>query len=318
MKNKYIMKYFLSFWVLFVFTVQFTFASEEIVTNDLKDVEIKTKALIKTYGAQNVYVIFDIDNTLLTAKQDLGTDQWFSWQVGLMKNDPKNPNCIAANFNDLLHITGLIHSMGRMEPTQKDTKDVINNIQNIKDGLNRVHVFALTSRGYIFQFMTLRDLLLNGITFKLSSAIPVEGVHGLWSPYDVKDVGQAYGFSKKEINEFKLDRKARDVSFVDGIYFVDGLHKGAMLRILFKKTGISPKAMVFVDDKENNTKGMQKAFINSKINLVTFRYSREDEKVEKFNKSDKQKAISGIRILLDAFDSKNVEKTNAAISEVLK
>jgi hypothetical protein len=38
--------------------------------------------LNQQYGASNVLVVVDIDNTLLTSSVDLGGDVWYQWQRG--------------------------------------------------------------------------------------------------------------------------------------------------------------------------------------------------------------------------------------------
>ena len=78
-----------------------------------------------------------------------------------------------------------------------------------------------------------------------------------------------------------------------------GQHKGYMLKtLLARSTRASAnqpfahfKAIVFVDDHQKHVDRMQEAFAGDSIDLATFRYSREDGNVEKFNKSTKHHVI---------------------------
>jgi hypothetical protein len=55
-------------------------ASEMTGAADFKAVQSKIIELGKTYGPKNVLLVFDLDNTLLTANQPLGSDPWYNWQ----------------------------------------------------------------------------------------------------------------------------------------------------------------------------------------------------------------------------------------------
>ena len=65
--------------------------------------------------------------------------------------------------------------------------------------------------------------------------------------FDKKTVANEYNFSDEEIKKYKLDRKPSYTTYIDGIFFVQGQNKGALLKILLKKTGFNPRAIVFVD-----------------------------------------------------------------------
>jgi len=81
-----------------------------------------------------------------------------------------------------------------------------------------------------------------------------------------------------------------------------GQHKGAMLRTLLHKTKFSPQAIVFVDDHERHCMRMHDAFESTTIDLVTFRYSREDENVRRFQNNDMTHVIEAWKKLKSVTD----------------
>ena len=62
--------------------------------------------------------VSDIDNTALAMNQDLGGDQWFNWQSGLLNSDPQAPQLAADSFPGLLQAQALLFSLSAMHPPQ--------------------------------------------------------------------------------------------------------------------------------------------------------------------------------------------------------
>ena len=77
---------------------------ESYSTADFSRVVDKSKELVEKYSKENVLVVVDVDNTLLAMNQDLGSDQWYNWQSGLLKDDPSSPDLVAADFQGLLGV----------------------------------------------------------------------------------------------------------------------------------------------------------------------------------------------------------------------
>ena len=84
---------------------------ESYSTADFSRVVDKSKELVEKYSKENVLVVVDIDNTLLAMNQDLGSDQWYNWQNGLLENDPSSPDLVAADFKGLLGVQGTLFSL---------------------------------------------------------------------------------------------------------------------------------------------------------------------------------------------------------------
>lgn len=266
-----------------------SFASLALSTSSLQEVQKKVNELNKKYESSNVLVVFDIDNTLLAMEEDLGSDQWFSWQENFIFNQKeyaKKAGKVSSNFNELLEAQGVLFYLGSMRTPEKTTSSLVQSFQEQGNT-----VFALTSRGYEFQYQTLRELLRNGIDLSKSKLRFVPTFLRPKLAFDPKTVYTQYGFKKNQAKSFKLD-KSRKVQFLDGVFYTSGLHKGVMLKIILKEAKLSPKAVVFVDDKLKHTQRVQEVFENSPIEVVTYHYQKEDSSVNQFNQSDKSKVIN--------------------------
>jgi len=74
-------------------------------------VEMRIEELGRRHGAENVLVVFDIDNTLQTLDQDLGGEIWFRWQISLLKAKGPMEFRVAEDFAGLLKAQGVIYSL---------------------------------------------------------------------------------------------------------------------------------------------------------------------------------------------------------------
>ncbi len=69
-------------------------ASAEIkVTTKYSEIRKIAEEKIKKYGAKDLLIVLDIDNTTLTMPQQLGSDQWFGWQYRVCKRKEKECPC---------------------------------------------------------------------------------------------------------------------------------------------------------------------------------------------------------------------------------
>lgn len=271
-------------------------AKESFTTADFSRVVDKTKELLKRYSKEDVLVVVDVDNTLLAMNQDLGSDQWFNWQTGLLQDEPNSPDLVAADMGGLLGVQGTLFSLSKMHPPEPKLPEHISTIQQL--GLTTV---VLTSRGYGFRDATERELKRNG--YELASTAPrIEEVRGLFKPFD-PDRPDAHGLSQVIIDEIK--GSLRTVTYSNGIYMTAGQHKGYMLRTLLAR--MEPKkdykAIVFVDDHEKHTTRMHAAFDGSPIQLATFHYTREAGNVSNFDSSQKRHVVEDWQRLEDFVES---------------
>ena len=82
-----------------------------------------------------------------------------------------------------------------------------------------------------------------------------------------------------------------------------GQNKGIMLKTLLHKTNSKFKSIVFVDDHKKHTTSMQEIMGRTKADVITFRYSKMDNQVKKFNNSDKEHVVKGWNTLRAATTS---------------
>ena len=66
--------------VILILSSQSFAKSLALETSSFEEIQKKVYELGKKYGPKNVLVVLDIDNTVLKMNQDLGSDQWFTWQ----------------------------------------------------------------------------------------------------------------------------------------------------------------------------------------------------------------------------------------------
>jgi hypothetical protein len=104
---------------------------------------------------RNTLVVFDIDNTLLTMKQDLGGDAWYNWQRDLLKGPPSNFS-VAKDGRGLLDVQRLLYDVGSMEPPEPWTPLFVAELRNKK-----YPIMMLTSRGPAALSATRRELVNN-------------------------------------------------------------------------------------------------------------------------------------------------------------
>lgn len=277
---------------LSLLTSTLVFAGTELETTSFTDIEKKTNELIKKHGAKNVLVVLDIDNTILTMPQELGSDQWYTWQYeDCIKKQIKEKYCITNNMGELLSHMGKIFALSKMIPTEKQTPKVVKRLQE-----KGVKLFLLTSRGPDYRNATERELKRNGYNIQTSAIGPKGGFPGTFIPYTLENLS-AVGLTKADAETAKL-RKARKISYMNGVMMTAGLNKGIMLKTMLAKTKSNFKAIVFADDHIKHTKRMQAIMGNIKdVELVTFRYGAIDPQVKAFKAGNKKSVINAFNQL---------------------
>ncbi|MDT8321386.1 MAG: DUF2608 domain-containing protein [Xanthomonadales bacterium] len=222
-------------------------------TDELQLVTELALDLADTYGGDKVLVALDIDNTLLVMEQDLGSDQWFYWQTALAGED----DCNALRVDDHFAVQGALFHASAMRPTQANAAEQLRRMQDA--GLK---VIALTSRGPEYRLQTFRELRRNGMAFWPSAWAPQRGYPRPFTP----------------------EGAASPVHYEDGVYFVSGQDKGAMLNELLHRSGEAfPTLVVAVDDQQEHLNAIMQAFSFKPTKVHAWRYSREDDKAEAFN-----------------------------------
>ena len=235
---------------------------------DLGGIKKTVAGLAGTYGADKVLIVFDIDNTLLTSVQDLGSDAWFKWQNAIRER----PSCqhvrVSVDFGGLLQAQYLAYSIGDMRPTQADTAKIIRLLGDAGHG-----VMALTARGPEIRSPTVRELREDGIAFTNAPVCRA-------GSEDAPSLCVKRGFISSEtilaVAETVLTEREREmlgaqprlISYADGVMMVAGQNKGLMLRLLLASSRSTFEAIVFVDDGADNVIDVEEAFASDDTPLV--------------------------------------------------
>lgn len=256
------------FVLLFLLLISSSWAHEYLETKTHVDVYNKANELKAKYGARNVLIVFDIDNTLLKAKQSLGSDQWFEWQAEAIKQASSDASF--RTFDELLKAQADFFQLSSMALTEQVLPQAVTALKNAGH-----QIILLTSRAPDIRSVTERELERNKLWFADSSIM--NGVPYLFIEAPFKN----------------------KVSFMNGIFMTAGHHKGEALAYLLKKSGRIYKAIIFADDHERHTRRVYDTFASStNTEIVTFRYAKEDETVAAFKASSKSMINAQTRNLI--------------------
>ena len=220
-----------------------------------------------------VLVIFDIDNTLVTMPQDLGSVAWYEWQSRLAKTPGVEPE----EIGKLLDVQGIILSLSEMVPTQQNVAGMINTLKS-----SGHTVLALTARGPENSNATQRVLQTNNIQFSSISTCgePLCKPHqAAWMILD-DTAKQLLGAKALVANNYKFNRYIR---FDSGILFSSGQNKGIALRLLLESIGHDWfGAIFFVDDSQHNIANLKTSWRYISKPLRLYQYTRFDKDVADF------------------------------------
>ncbi|WP_299073150.1 DUF2608 domain-containing protein [uncultured Paraglaciecola sp.] len=223
----------------------------KIESNAYAEIVSDTASLTAQYGAENVLVVLDIDNTILTSTTDLGSDVWYQWQRGKLAVKPTAAQQVACLFEDSI---GLLYELAPMKLTEQNVDHNITNWQ--KAGHT---VIALTSRAPKYRAATERELARNQVNLAASALVPK---------------GQD-SMTFREI-------KGREISYMQGVMMTSGLNKGEMLQHLLDKTQREFSAIVFVDDSQKNIDNIYKAYQDVKnLDMRIYHYTHIEDQREK-------------------------------------
>ncbi len=269
--------------------------------------QVEERVFRLNHKADEVLVVFDIDNTVLTMNQDLGSDQWFMWQNAMIKKEQKDEGLVTKDFDTLLSIQYQLFETSRMRPPENRTPPMIRKLQE-----KGYRVIALSSRGYKSLRPTLRELKNNQMDFS-KTALKINE-QDTWLPYNLKDLKV---ISPQEAKSYQLQSNARKVIYQEGVFLTAGQHKGAMLRILLYKASFLPKAIFFVDDHLKHSDSVQQAFAGQELSLYSFRYSHEDQNVNSFIQGEgKELAKIQMQEIQQTCSKKQMGKLNSILKVI--
>jgi len=178
-------------------------------------------SLRTNHGAENVLVVLDIDNTVMTSEVDLGGDIWYRWQRGRLEVKPSENEVVPCLFEDQI---GLLYELGPMRVTEPLVPEKIRKWQNLGHT-----VFALTSRSPKFRAATERELK----RLKIDLTRTALARKGKPAPV-LREKGDS------------------EWSYMQGIMMTSGMNKGAMLELILARTSRNFSAIIFVDDSQSH------------------------------------------------------------------
>ncbi len=196
------------------------------------------------YGADDVLVVLDIDNTIMTSGVDLGGDVWYQWQRGKLDVKPTDDQKVACLFEDAI---GLLYELGPMRLTEDSLPS---RVRAWQDAGNTV--FALTSRSPTYRAATERELERLGI-----------------------DLTRAPLTAEGEAAPVLREMADREWSYMQGIMMTTGMNKATMLKTLLDRTGRDFSAIVFVDDTRRHIDDVFAAYQESdQAEVRVFHYTK--------------------------------------------
>lgn len=249
--------------------------------SSLENLEPLVAEKAQQYGPENVLLVFDIDNTLLTMDGYLGGDAWFSLHWNRFGDAPGSQDAPLDSRDDLLAWQEVLFEIGTMSPPEADTPARIARWQ--RQGHPTI---CLTSRSPESRDATFRELERNGYDF------------------EHHDVGQNFGglidlidlaghlFDETQAQAYQLEARRHEVCYEDGVFLTAGQHKGAFLAMLLHSMNAAYPCIIFVDDHERNGKKMTEAIqalfnsnrrVDDDVDLTVVHYTATRERVERFN-----------------------------------
>ena len=250
-------------------------------TADFAEVGASVVQYAHKVNPERILLVLDIDNTLLSMDNPLGSDQWFEWQRYLIDHEPESKYKVADSFNGLLEAQGLLYNVSHMHPPQENLPGMIRRLQALG-----VRTLVLTSRGPEFRAATERELRRNGYDFA-KSAMPVRNIPGgNFLPYD-SEHPEKDGLTKEELDKFNLG-KPRPINYENGIMMTAGQHKGAMLLTLLNDAKDDIDAIVYDDDNIRHVANVYSAVLARGKEITAFHYTREDPNIKKFDYGSKK------------------------------
>lgn len=202
-------------------------------------------------------VIFDLDNTVMMPPQTLGGEEWYDYfvekRVGQFKGEGLAEETAKEKAIDMgLKEWNTFHQNAKVVPVEKETPDLITRTQS-----SGAMTMALTARPSTLAQSTVSQLQSIGIDFTKS---PV---------------------SKKSLTISGTNPSA----FHQGLLMVGPKNnKGEVLVKFLKQLKLTPKKIIFIDNKQKHVDNVEKALAELKIPYFGRRHAAADKKIAEMNK----------------------------------
>lgn len=222
------------------------------VINYQTDTFADIEAQYKKSGSdpKTTLMVFDLDDTLITMSQALGSVGWWDWQHALQKQGDNSDKLFTKDYQQLVRIQNILFQLIKMEVTEESV------IPFLEQAVNQETILlGLTARGKEHLSATLMQLKDNQFTV------------------DKELIFRKYGLKlnndqTSEADNFHCPQFEREVIYQQGILFLDGEDKGEALLCILANTKQNIKTILFVDDAKRNIVSMEKAFSDRNDLLV--------------------------------------------------
>lgn len=211
-------------------------------------IETKHFKEILDHTTPDTLIVLDIDDTLLIPIQMLGCDEWFCYRLKQLRQEGLDPS--AALERSLAEWEGIRH-LTKMEIVEPGTEEVVQTLQT--RGLT---VMGLTTQGIALATRTVLQLKEHYID--LTKTAPSQQDHF----FTIANHGVLYRH---------------------GILFTSGQPKGVALFKLCDAVGLTPKRILFINDKGTHLVDVEKTANERGVEFIGLRYAYSDARKAAFS-----------------------------------
>lgn len=228
-------------------------------------------------------VVFDLDNTLLKMRGDLGSVAWWDWQQML----GAEPGTQAGEIENELAVQGILYATRDMAPTEPLVRELIQRLQD-----RGIDVMILTARGPDFRDATLAQMRRVGRLRTIADCgPPLCPRRGTLDYEHVRTVAEdLLGAAPVERLQMK---SGRPLSSAEGVVMVAGQRKGLILALLLQSLPKRYGTVIAIDDDEGNVRDLEAVREHVDATLFPVHYVRYRADVQDFFASPaRQRAVT--------------------------
>ncbi|KTC85287.1 DUF2608 domain-containing protein [Legionella cincinnatiensis] len=210
---------------------------------------------------KSTLMVFDLDDTLITMTQPLGSVGWWDWQSELQKTGKDSDKLFTTDYQQLVRIQNILFQLIKMEVTDQY---VLPFIKNATD--QGASIMGLTARGKEHLSATMMQLKDNN--FMMGDKLLFQ------------EKGLKFKNNKTSLaGNLHCPQFSKEVIYQRGIMFLDGEDKGQALLCVLSKIKTEIKTIIFVDDAKRNNLSMNKAFADrNDVLVLNVLYTKENAK----------------------------------------
>ena len=212
------------------------------------------------HSPQDLLVVFDLDNTLIHPKTEVGSDQWLEFKA--KQHAQSHGVSIAQAYEALLPLYFKIQHLIDLDLIEEAAQNILYDLQAAG-----VTVIGLTMRYHPILNRTLSELDRLNITFS--------SLH----PHEITLAG------------FK-----RNPIYKQGVIFCSDNNKGVILFEFLKRFNIKPKKIFCIDDKTHHLEKVENEAKKHGIECACIHYIGCKERLENYNHEQAEKELLRLNI----------------------